>query len=160
MGNLDLFFYNYFVLFAIAALDFFDIFTIISYMLKKIFSKIMSWLPAGTKKTEEPGPQTPPEGPGANHDFTEFFRSSTPVDVTERINESGNTIYAGRPTREQALREFNQHEETPDFQGIAEVQRGEDDILEVLSDLKEMPTKPPRKDKNLPSSIIIDKSGK
>ena len=135
--------------------------------LQKMFSKILSWLPPraralflNDKKTEEQGPATPPEGPDAHHDFTEFFRNSTPIDVTERINESGNTIYAGRPTREQALREFNHHEETPVFEGIAEVKRGEDDILEVLSDLKEMPTKPPKKDKNLPSSIIIDKSGK
>jgi hypothetical protein len=98
------------------------------------------------------------EAEGGSHEFTEFFNNVKAVDITERLPTDTNMPAIAPAGRAGVLREFKREEvkEESFLEDLSEAERKEDDILEVLSELKKSSSKPKKRDKNLPSSIISE----
>jgi hypothetical protein len=126
-------------------------------------SSYMSILFLNTELSQEADPAedkielSPQRASDGLHEFTEFFNnaSAQAIDITERL-PADTTMPAIAPAgRAAVLREFKREEEAS-IEDISEADREEDDILEVLSELKKPSPKPKKRDKDLPSSIISE----
>ncbi|MDR1123422.1 MAG: hypothetical protein LBL61_02205 [Elusimicrobiota bacterium] len=142
-----------------------------SAMVWTFLSSYMTVLFLNTELASEPDPAEnkieilPADAPAQEdaHEFTEFFRSAKPVDVTERIIENTNAMPALAPrTREEALREFGREEDNApadyfeDFPDTPAEYDGEEEVMQVLRDIKTKP-QPGSGKAGLPSSILKDK---
>jgi hypothetical protein len=144
-----------------------------SAMIWTFLSSYMTVLFLNTELSSEPDPdegkiEILPAGAPAQaggHEFTEFFRSAKAVDVTERIMDNTNTLPALAPrTREEALREFGLEEGNSApadyFEGLPDshaASEGEEEVIQILKDIKTDRRRDKKDRAGLPSSILKDK---